>query len=196
MTTDGFNKKLDSKLAALIKEDKPLLLGVKSIMSIQAKRIWLDGKNKNGGNIGEYTNRKDIYLNPKSLVKGATRSLPGFPLKGKTGETTFKNGKKHKTGYFETWPVFKKEIGRNKRVKSVDLFLTGTLLSDWANAELPKDAKAIKVDAHNYYLSLSKLSVDKADKYNGEDNKVFGLSTKEKEQFLAVVRHELKKALE
>lgn len=196
MSTDDFNKKLDNQIALITKENKPFFLAVKSIMAVQSKRIWIDGKNKEGANIGEYQNSPDIYISPKAIIKGATKPLPGFPLKGKTGKTEFKNGKKHKTGYFKSYPDFKKSIGRNQKVKTVDLFLTGTVASDWANADTTAQANATKINVNNYQVGLNDLSLKKVDKYNGANNLVFGLSVKEKALFLDVVETELGKLLQ
>lgn len=195
MTTDDFNKRLDGQIELLTKENKPFALAVKSIMAVQSKRIWLQGKNKEGSPIGTYTGGSDgIYASPKA-PKGSKRNLPAFPLKGKGGETEFKNGKKHKTGYFKNYPDFKKAIGRNQKVKTVDLFLTGTLASDWANADSTAQANAVRVDQNHYYVSLEKHNMDKIARYNGTENLVFGLSIVEKGQFLNTVRTELGKML-
>ncbi len=191
MTTEEFNKSLEKKLLLILKENKPLLLGVRSVMALQSKRIWLDAKNKSGSPIGTYKGGS-IYVSPKPPKK-SKRSFGSFPLKGKGGKTTFKNGNKHKTGYFESYLAFKKVIGRNKRTSSVDLLLTGTLSQDWSNSEVVGKATANKINQHNYNVSLSQDSIDKVDRYGV--NEVFGLSTIEKGKLLAVVRNELAKAL-
>lgn len=184
MTTDDFNKKLEAKIALIEKENKPLLLAVKSITAIQAKRIFLDGKNANESPIGTYKNR-EYYINPANSPKK-------FPTKGKTGSSKFKNGQPHKTGYFKNFLAFKQAIGRNQRIKTVDLFLSGSLLRNWANAEILAKANARRITQHNYIVALSQINAAKAAGYGN----VFGVSKKEKDQFLNVLQVELKKALE
>lgn len=185
MTTEEFNKDLDKKIADLVKFDKPLLFGVKTVMALQSNRIFLDAKDKNGGNIGDYKS-EDIYINPKNSPKK-------FTPKGKDGNTKKKNGEPYKTGYFANYLEYKKTIGENKRVNTVNLVLFGELSRDWANAEDVKDAEAKKVNAHEYIVDLKKFNKDKVVRY-GVDT-VFGLSKSEKDTLLKVINFELFKAL-
>lgn len=185
MTTDDFIKKQNAKIKAIIKENKPLAIAVKSMMAIQAKRIFLDGKNADEGIIGEYSDN-EIYVSPN-----ANKGLPKFPLKGKDGSIKFKNGNEHKTGYFKNYGAFKKAIGRNKRIQTVDLFLTGQLLRNWANAEALTKASARKVNPNNYIVAITDLNFKKAERYGN----VFGLSKREKETFLKVIQFEYNKAM-
>lgn len=185
MTTEQFIKLQDEKIKLIIKENKPLQIAVKSIMSVQSKRIFIDGKNASEGTIGEYS-ENEIYVSPDS-----NKGLPAFPLKGKNGESEFENGKKHKTGYFKNYYSFKRSIGRNKKLKTVDLFLTGQLSRNWANAEALTNAQARKVNQNKYIVSLTDENYKKAERYGN----VFGLTKKEKELFLKVIQFEFEKAL-
>ena len=185
MTTDDFIKKQEAKIKKNKKSNKPLMLAVKSIMAVQAKRIFLDGQNAEGGIIGEYKGG-EIYVSPNQ-----NKGLPKFPLKGKDGKKKFKNGKAHKTGYFNDYLQFKETIGRNKKLKSVDLFLTGTLLRNWANAKTLAKANAVKVSENHYKVALTQDNWDKAARYGN----VFGLSKTEKESFLNVLKFELTKTM-
>ena len=184
MTTDDFIKKLDQKIAKLEKEDKPLEIAVRSIMSLQSKRIFLEGKNSEEQTIGTYKG-KDVYVNPEKPNKWS------FATKGKDGKSAFKNGKTHKTGYFKTYLDFKSAVGRNKRFKTVDLFLTGQLHRNWANSQVIGKATAIKVSQHNYITTLSDDNLKKVERYGN----VFNLSVKEKGKFLSIIQFELAKAL-
>lgn len=186
MTTDEWIKKQDAKVKEIIKTNKPLEIAVRSIMSLQSKRIFLQGLNASEATIGTYED-KEIYVSPN-----ANKGLPAFPLKGKNGSTKFANGKDHKTGYFKDWLSFKKTIGRNKRIQTVDLFLTGALQRNWANAEALDAAKAKKINSNNYIVSLREENMVKAARYGN----VFGISKKEKESFLKVIQFELTKALQ
>lgn len=186
MSVDEFNKKLDAKILAIQTQNKPLELAVRSVMTVQASRIFVNAKKVDGSNIGEYVN-KPVYISPNT-----NKVLPKFPLRGKSGDTKFKNGKEHKTGYFENFLDFKKEVGRNKRVQSVDLFLTGDLQRNWANAENLRDAKANKISAHEYNVSLRTENYVKTLRYGN----VFGVTPAEKEAFLKVAQYEFRKALQ
>ncbi len=186
MTTDEFNKDLDKKIADLVKFDKPLLFGVKTVMALQSKRVFLDAKNKNGVDIGDYS-PNEIRVNPKDAPNGKVK------VGGKDGKTKKKNGEPYKTGYFANYLEYKKTIGENKRVNTVNLVLFGELSRDWANAEAIKDAEAKKINAHEYIVDLKKFNKDKVERY-GVDT-VFGLSKSEKDTLLKVINFELFKAL-
>lgn len=80
----------------------------KFITSETSDRIFVKGQDTSGGDIGTYSS-KPLYVNPDV----APRS---FARKGKTGETKFKNGKSHKTGYFNGYGQYKQQIGEGNRV--------------------------------------------------------------------------------
>lgn len=185
MTTDQFIAKMNKKIEAIEKFDKPLELAVRSVMSLQSKRIFIEGKNSDEGLIGDYVD-KEIYVSPD-----ANPTLKKFPLKGKNGDTNFKNGKPHKTGYFPNWLGFKKAVGKNKRISTVDLFLTGTLHRNWANSDVVGKAEADKVNQHNYIVTLSDENQKKVERYG----RVFNLSLRERGIFLKTVQLELGKAM-
>lgn len=185
MTTEDFIKKQEARIAAIEKANKPLEIAVRSVMSLQSKRIFLEAKNANEGVIGIYKGG-ETYISPKT-----NKGLPSFPLKGKAGKDTFENGNKHKSGYFKNYLSYKKTIGRNKNTLNVDLFLTGELSRNWANAEALTNAQAKKINQHNYIVELSEKNAKKVTRYGN----VFGLSSKEKIKFLEVIQFELTKAM-
>jgi hypothetical protein len=178
MTTDEFNRDLQKKIDAIVKEDKPLIIAVKSVSALQSKRIFIDAKNRTGGNIGEYKNR-EYYISP-------SKSPKSFQTKGKSGKTKKKNGEPYKTGYFANFLDYKKEIGRNKNSNSVDLLLSGELNRGWSNG-------LVRKTAHNYVITLSDFNYDKVERYDVND--VFGLSKYEKDTMIKVLNAELLKAL-
>ena len=181
MTTDQFIAKLNNQIEAIVKLDKPLEIAVRSMMAIQSKRIFLNGLNSDGNVIGQYV-KKPIYIS----LAGSPKS---FTPKGKPGAN--KKIKDRKTGYFENYLAYKTTIGRNARVKTVDLFLSGELHKDWANSEALVKPEATKINQHNYVVSLSENNQNKVDRYG----KVFNLSVKERAVFLDLVQIELAKAL-
>lgn len=169
------------------KDNKPLEIAVRSTMSLQSKRIFIDAKNADGGVIGVYKGG-EIYVNP---TKEPYNRLPNKGTKGKSGKDTFANGEKHKTGYFANYLSYKKEIGRNKNTLNVNLFLTGDLHRNWANSEVVGKANASRVNQHNYVVGLSEENYNKVKPYG----RVFNLSIKERSAFLLVIKDELKKIL-
>lgn len=184
MTTNEFITKLNKQMAEIEKTNKPLATAVGSIMSLQSKRIFLEGKNSDEAIIGNYGD-KEIYVNPQKPNKWS------FATKGKTGSDTFKNGNKHKTGYFKNYLTFKTTLGRNRKLKTVDLFLTGSLHRQWANSLVVGKAQAVRINQHNYITQLSDENQAKVERYG----RVFNLSVKEKAMFLAIIQTELGKAL-
>jgi hypothetical protein len=187
MTTDEFNKKLEEKIKLIEKENIPLERAVRHIMTLQSRRIFINAKNANESPIGTYKDR-ELYINPNKEPQNRVKK---FPVKGKTGETKFKNGEPHKTGYFSNWLSYKKTIGQNKNTNGVNLSWTGDLQRNWANADIGKPANAIRINQHNYVVSLRKENAVKAERYGN----VFGISTKERVEFFRVNKLELIKAL-
>lgn len=187
MTTDDFIKKMNEKIAKIEKENKPLEIAVRSIMSLQSKRIFLKAQNSDNSVIGIYKGG-EIWVNPN---KKPYNRVGKVATKGKTGKSTFDNGEAHKTAYFKNWLNYKKAVGRNANTLNVDLFLTGDLHRNWANAKIGSPAQAIKVNQHNYLTRLSDENFKKVERYG----RVFNLSVFERKEFLRVLQVELGKAL-
>jgi hypothetical protein len=185
MTQKQYSEKLQKQIEELERSNKPLEVAVRSMMAVQSKRIFIDGRNASGDYIGVYK-KEPVYISPNS-----NKGLPKFPLKGKGGSTKFKNGNTHKTGYFESFLDFKKKVGRSKKIQTVDLFLTGALQKNWANAETLSQAKAQKINPSHYRVAITDQNYKKAERYGN----VFGLSKEEKSKFYQVIQFELKKAL-
>ncbi len=185
---------MNKNIAKIEKENKPLELAVRSVMSLQSKRIFLKAQNSDNSIIGIYKGG-EIYINP---TKAPYNRLPNKGTKGKKGNSEFKTyhgfetqGYKHKTGYFKNWLNYKKAIGKNKLTLNVDLFLTGDLHRNWANAKIGAIPNAIKLNQHNYVTPLSDENFVKVERYG----RVFNLSTNEKKEFLRLLNIELSKAL-
>lgn len=170
-------------MEAIIKLDKPLEIAVRSVMAIQSKRIFLQGLNSDESIIGQYS-KKPVYISLKDSPKKFTpKGKPETGRKIKKGE--------RKTGYFENYLAYKTTIGRNAKVKTVDLFLSGELHRDWANSESFAKQEATKINQHNYVVSLSEKNQNKVDRYG----MIFNLSVRERGIFLGLVQTELAKAL-
>jgi len=187
MKTDEFIKKMNEKIAKIEKVNRPLELAVRAVMSLQSKRIFLKSQNADNSIIGIYKGG-EIYINP---TKAPFNRLANKGTKGKAGKSVFDNGQPHKAGYFKNWLNYKKAIGRNKLTLNVDLFLTGDLHRNWANAEIGQQPDAIKITQHNYITRLSDENYNKVEKYG----RVFNLSTFERKEFLRIIGIELNNAL-
>lgn len=187
MTTDEFIKKMNEKVSQIQKVNKPLELAVRSVMSLQSRRIFLQAQNSDNSVIGIYKGG-EIYINP---TKNPFNRVKKVATKGKTGKSVFDNGQPHKTGYFKNWLNYKKTIGRNANTLNVDLFLTGDLHRNWANAKIGAPPQAVKINANHYQTRLSDENFKKVERYG----RVFNLSTREKSEFLRVLNVELANAL-
>lgn len=175
MTTAEFNKKLDEQLKE-ISNAKFLLTSVSEVHSRQVKRIFNTGINGDGGKIGSYDTKDPLYVNPDDSPKK-------FPTKGKTGQTVFKSGKKHKTGYFDSYKAFRQAISRETGF--VNLRLTENLKLDFTNS--------LTLMGGMYVTGTKKK--ENSDKVNGAIDKygasTFQLSDNEKSIFIESVKLKL-----
>lgn len=163
MTVEQYIQKQDKRL----KEFSACVgSAVVTIHSLRGQRIFGSGLDKDNSPIGEYNSTDPLYVNPKNAPKK-------FPTKGKNGDTVFKNGKPHKTGFFESYKAFRANQGR--QTSPVNLNLTGTLFKDFASTVIRQGNKWI-VGVKN---AANKGKVDGAiDKYG---RKAFDHSEKELE---------------
>ena len=124
MTTNDFFKKLDNQLEK-ISDAKYLFTCVSEVHARQVKRVFEQGLNSDGVKIGHYDTTQPLYVNP-------LRSPKKFPTKGKSGQSTFKGGGEHKTGYFDSYKSFRQAISRETGF--VNLRLTENLKFDFTNS--------------------------------------------------------------
>lgn len=175
MTTEEYNKKLDEQLKQ-ISNAKFLLTSVSEVHARQVKRIFNTGINGDNEKIGNYNSSDPLYVNPDDSPKK-------FPTKGKTGEAVFKNGKKHKTGYFDSYKAFRKAIARETGF--VNLRLTENLKFDFTNS--------LTLMGSMYVTGTKKK--ENTDKVNGAISKygvaTFQLTDNEKQIFIESVKLKL-----
>lgn len=203
MTTNEWIARNNRKLQELLRNDKPLFLAVSSVMAAQSERIFLKGLNVEGGLIGEYV-KKPIRISREWVDSLQWSGGSAVVYAGKNGDTVHKNSRKnnkdgkggweegdeYKTGYFPGgFLEFKESIGRNKDIKTVDLFLTGTLHSHWANNDrgITSIAQAKRLSSHKYVVSITKNDANKVERYGN----VFGVNKKELKLFRDVAQYEL-----
>lgn len=96
---------------------------ITTIHGLQSQRIFSEGLNGNGTAIGQYNTTEELYVNPKNTPKA-------LPTKGKTGQSVFKNGKPHKTTWYESYKSLRSRQGR--RDDRVNLNLSGLLFRDYS----------------------------------------------------------------
>ena len=167
MTVDEYVSKLRTQ-ASEIESGKPLFLAVSTTVASMSKRIFTDGKNSADGQIGNYNSSDPLYIDP---------------VVGKTGKDTFKDGKKHKTGYFESYKAFRGKIGR--RTDFVNLNLTNEL-------KLNFESGTRRISNTQYDLIVTKkINVDKVDGNEERFGTIFHTTQKEKELYLLTYKQEI-----
>ena len=182
MTVAQYIAKVNATIKT-IEEGRPMRTAIRDTIAVQHKRIFEDGKNSKGGDIGKYKGGP-LYVNPE------TSSPRGFPPAGKPGAS--RNIKNRKTRYFESYSAFKARIGTQSSAKppKVSLILFGDLSSDFAAGV------TTKVSTAKYRSGLARAAnapkLDNAvDKYG---DTVFRLSKEEKARYRRVLGRELSKA--
>lgn len=180
MTPEQYTERLKcikEKLAEGIFFEK----AVRDNLAQRSKRIFTDGLNSAGSQIGKYDTTKPLYVNPVS------QSPKKFPTKGKTGKTKFANGKAHKTGFFNSYASFRAEIGRESVNKNYQLF--GNLKSNFENASRG-EVQPIKVNNLEYIVGLDRENSLKKAGLEKKDGRVFPLTSGEKQSFFKVASYE------
>lgn len=197
MTTEELIKKQRTFFNAIIQKDEPLRLAALTAHSNATKRIFTDGRNSSGGNIGQYATSPPMYINPDKSPRAGALKVKGIeglkPTKGKTGEHLFKNGKPHKTTYVNSYKDFRQRIGR--RVDKVNLVLSGDLQSDYANGKV-SNPEPRKVNTHEYVVSLSReINQKKRDGLEEKYGEVFLHTKEEVQKFFKIANLEFKNLL-
>jgi hypothetical protein len=178
-STEGYIQEQRRRLAELL-SGKAMGIAVQNTHVKQMERIFEEGDNSKGGNIGKYNSTDPIYVNPSTSPKS-------FPTKGKTGKTKFQDGKSHKTGYFESYKEYRQKIGRE--TGSVNLVLSGQLQSDLSNG-------LKKISPSNWVAAIKNpANKDKIDGAEDRYGKIFDLTKKERENFKDILQFESVKIL-
>lgn len=194
MTPQEFAEVLREKAYELRRYNRPLHIAAASTHTMQADRIFRQGLNSSGDEIGQYST-KDIWVNP---AKTATKNQKGFsPLKGKTGNTEFKSNpsRKRKTSYFEGWKGLRAAQGL--KTDKVNLNFTGDMFFDFARPDSPALERVDKLSTDEYASLFSRpFNALKAE--GNEDHfggAIFKLSQKERQEFYSTCDFELKRFL-
>lgn len=196
LTTQEFLNKLQRVRLNISEDDTPLKLASYSVIAKQAKRIFTDGLNANGSEIGQYST-KDIWINPDP-PKGdfVPRNSGGFtPTKGKTGKSVFAStGEPHKTSYFKGWKGLREAQGLP--TDNVKLDFTGELFSDFCNPQggtptTRKVSNTERVTSLRKPLSVTKLQ-GAEERYKAP---IGTLTEDERQTFFETVRFEMRKLI-
>ena len=195
MTPSEFAIEIRRKIEAIRRDNTPLNKAAASVHAEMSQRIFVEGKDSSGGQIGSYST-EDIWINPN---KTATRNKKGFnPLKGKNGNTEFKTNpsRKRKTSYFEGWKGFRSTQGLNTAY--VDLNNTGEMFKDFAKTNLPFLDRVVQLSTNEFASTFTKdINTKKASGNEEHFGKtIFELTQSERNDFYRLLEAELKQALE
>lgn len=177
-TIKEYQAKLTKIASSVDLFDKALFIAAKSAQSEMVERIFEDGKDANGNQIGQYNNTKELYMSDdNSPIAGNHLGKPN--AEGKR--------KKIKTSYYENYRTFRKKQGRESG--KVNLRLFGRLQSDFANAPVSKGNLS-------YAIAVSK---DSLNKIQGNEfrfgKKIFIHSLAERKVFSRVFKFEVGRLL-
>lgn len=203
-STAEYAAHMQGKIDALIRDDIPFKEAVYNDIARKSIRIYEQGMNSNGSQIGKYSTSPAMYVNPDYAPRsGNIRTKSGGKLQGlkptvgKTGKSVFKNGKPHKTTYL---PGGYKEL-RNRtgrRIDIVNLRFTNDLFLDWANVATEKQLPVpTKINQHSYVIKLKRAH--NADKVEGIEKKygaVFASTPQERVLFIRDLQARLKVFME
>jgi hypothetical protein len=166
-------------------------VAVRDSIAQQSYRIFTEGRNSAGSGIGEYDTKRPIYVNPdKAPRKTSGVNIQGLlPTQGKTGNTVFRSGKKHKTRYVESYAKFRELIGL--QAGAVKLLLFGNLKSDFENGGRGTGIIPLKLDNHRYAITLDGENEKKKQGLEKKYGDVFALTKDEIEKLSEVGEKEL-----
>lgn len=159
ITPEQFMERYNDFIEDLQERDLPLVRGAQSSHAQQVTRIFVDGKNSNGDQIGTYNDTTPLYANPNTTPGRSFKpqgKVSNFSAKKKDSGTgsTFKNGKERKTKYFPSYKSLKQVIGQESNF--VNLEYTGDLKSDFSNR-----ADVVKVNNHEYVSGVRDYNAKK-----------------------------------
>lgn len=207
---------LENRVKNLKTFTDPLKIAAFSATAEMGQRIFDDGRKEDGSLMGHY-NVKPIYvsLNATPKPKGAPTGKPSGKTRKKkitrfasetsselvtttvetlmAGKSKFKNGKRHKSKYFEKgYREYRENVGR--QTAFVDLSMTGELRMDFSNDK--KAAEPVKINEFEYQIRIDKDINQK--KVGGQEERygdIFTPSAKEKELFFSVIQKEFNKRI-
>lgn len=182
-TTQDFVRKQRKILNKIKRVNQPLQRAADTTHKDMVQRIHRQGKKANNSKIGNYNSTDEIYIDPATSKKS-------FPLTGKVNKSdTFKNGKKRKTGFFDSYKAFKQATGRPTGF--INLNQNGDLELDFSNR-----GKTTKVNPTKRIASVDhKDNIDKAEGAESRFGKIYDLTVKEIKKFEDILQKELELAL-
>lgn len=160
-------------------------LAVRDTIAKQSERIFVEGKASDGSSIGSYDTKRPLYVNPKKVPKGGGL----LPLTGKTGKSTFKSGKKHKTRWVESYKQLRNLMGL--QTSRVDFVLFGNLKSDFENGGRGSGVVPLKISNTAFQVTLDSENEKKRKGLEERFRTVFNLTKDEEDNVGTIGEKEL-----
>jgi hypothetical protein len=182
LTIDEWFTKLDTRLKE-IEEGKQAISCIQGTIANYIPRIFEDGLNSKGSDIGEYSTKRTVINSSQSPKSFANDTF--VPFKAAKRQATGKKGffgKEFEGGYKQ----FKGFIGRGTRV---NLRLFGELMRDAASAFLVKEADGIT------YKLKRQSNAKKKEWMEAKYGAIFNLTAKEREQYTTCLKNAVLKRL-
>lgn len=188
LTIKEYFNKLRAVGQTLAEKDMPLEIAARDTVAEMFNRVFVNGKDSQGGNIGKYNVTKSLYVDPKLLPRSV-------PAKGK-------HGADNKTAYFANYKALRDAMG--VQTSYVDLNFSGRLAFNFVNSSVSTSTNTLKsrpvnageirlekIDKVRFVIRLNKENMGKA---RGNEvrfsTKIFSISKAEKENFKRVLKFE------
>lgn len=178
-----------NKLKGIIAEvnsERALKIAVFAVNELRVKRIFSDGKNSSGGQIGVYNSTKPVYIKPENAPK--------------KGNQIGKRGKPIESLYYPSYKNFRKAMGRESEF--VNVRLNNELQSDLANANISRTStklgvpKPIRVSKTKYKVTLKKdINIKKSEGLEKKFGKFLEHTKEEKAAFAKALKFEFDRIL-
>lgn len=161
-----------NKMLALINDAKFMMPVIQGTHNEQVQRVFDKGIAGDGAKIGDYSNEKTgLYINPKY-------NIGSFTPEGKTGEKVFKDGRPHKTKYFDNYKAYRTEI--KKETGFVNLRLTEDLKTNYSNSLQFLNGRVVSGVSERNVGKLLRI-IYGTKKLKGYGERVFELTKQEQE---------------
>lgn len=203
MTEEEIIAKQKKMFQDIIEKDIPLQRAVRDTLQKQVTRIFIDGKNSAGGNIGQYDTTRSLYVNPdlapskfkpqgKNEDKPLTTKVQRKNKKGKvvTSRVSIKSDfTERKTKFFPHYKAFREEV--NRPTDKVNLDLTSDLRFDFSNST--GSVNPVQVNTHEYQVGFKRPhNAKKAEGHEDKYGKVYHNTDAEVQNFFTVSAKEFK----
>lgn len=169
MTKEELTAKFRGAIEDLTTKNTPLTLAAATISKDVAERVFVEGKNSQGGKIGTYNSTKPIYIDPNAAPKKVKQvGKKGTPIK---------------SGFYESYKEFRRDMGRESEF--VNLELNAQLSGDYRTGLSQRSVNKWVVELKNQH------NAEKAAGLQGKYGRVFDITAIERSKLHDILTKEL-----